>query len=107
MWHHTSNSLSGNRVFNPRVLDWNQVYKTWDVGLQNSFKYMLTYDILSPHYASLQITSIICQGFASSRDFFFPLDLNAKNVLLHSYISFPLAVVCIYCTLLFETVVAF
>ena len=39
--------------------------------------------------------------------FFFPLDLNAKNVLLYSYISFPLAVVCIYCTLLFEIVAAF
>ena len=39
--------------------------------------------------------------------FFFLLDLNAKNVLLHSYISFPLAVVYIYCTFLFEIVTTF
>ena len=51
---------------------------------------------------------IVCQGLASSRDFFFLLlDLNAKNVLLHSYISFPLAVVYIYCTFLFEIVTTF
>ena len=57
MWHHTSNSPSRNQVFNPRVLDWNQVYKTRDASLQNSFKRMLTYDFLFPHYTSMKITS--------------------------------------------------
>ena len=57
MWHHTSNSSSGNRVFDPRVLDWNQVYETRDAILQFSSNCMLTYDILSSHTASMQIPS--------------------------------------------------
>ena len=53
----STNSPIGNRVFNPRVLDWNRAYKTRDVSLQHSFKPILTYDILPPHCASLHILS--------------------------------------------------
>ena len=37
--------------------NWNQVYETRDAILQFSSNRMLTYDILSPRYASLQIPS--------------------------------------------------
>ena len=53
-----SNSPSGNQVFNPRVLDWNWVYKTRDASLQFSSNHVLTYDIISSHFASLQIPSL-------------------------------------------------
>ena len=59
MWHHTAKSPSGNRVFNPQVLDLNRVYKTRDVSLQKNFKRLLTYDIVYPHYARLQISPLL------------------------------------------------
>ena len=42
----------------PWVLDWNRVFKTRDASLQKIFKRLLTYDIVSPHYARLQISPI-------------------------------------------------
>ena len=42
----------------PWVLDWNRVFKTRDASLQKIFKHLLTYDIVSPHYARLQISPI-------------------------------------------------
>ena len=58
MWHNSSNSANGNRVFKSQFLYGTRVYKTRDTSLQNYFKRMLTYYIVSPHYASLQITSL-------------------------------------------------
>ena len=51
-----SNSASRKRVFKPRVLYGTQVSKTQDASLLKPFKCVLTYYILSPYYASPQIS---------------------------------------------------
>ena len=48
--------LYGNWVFKPRVLYGTQVSKTQDASLLKPFKRVLTYYILSPYYASPQIS---------------------------------------------------
>ena len=51
-----SNSTSRKRVFETQVLYGTQVSKTRDASLQIPFIPVLTYYILSPHCASLQIS---------------------------------------------------
>ena len=47
---------SKTRVFKARFCHWTRVLKTWDASFLTGFKTLLTNNILSPHYASLQIS---------------------------------------------------
>ena len=55
MWQKYLHVNNRARVFKARFLQ-TRVSKTWDASFLNSFKTLLTNDILSPHYASLQIS---------------------------------------------------
>ena len=47
---------SKTQVFKARFCHWTRVLKTWDASFLTGFKTLLTNNILSPHYASLQIS---------------------------------------------------
>ena len=51
------------RVFEARFCHQTQVSKTRDASFLNGFKTLLTNDILSQNYASLQITSLVLASF--------------------------------------------
>ena len=77
----------------PWVLDWNRVFKTRDASLQKIFKHLLTYDIVSPHYARLQISPIFLCLIAILKilfiwPFFFMLPNTKKHYLVSKSMIF-------------------